>query len=43
MPSPSNIRVAFDADGPMTVGLEEELMVLDPETFDLAPRAHAVL
>jgi len=27
----------------MTVGLEEELMVLDPETFDLAPRAHAVL
>jgi carboxylate-amine ligase len=43
MPSPSNIRVAFDADGPMTVGLEEELMVLDPETFDLAPRARDVL
>jgi glutamate---cysteine ligase / carboxylate-amine ligase len=43
MPSPSNLRVAFDADGPMTVGLEEELMVLDPETLDLAPRAHAVL
>jgi carboxylate-amine ligase len=43
MPSPSNLRVAFDADGPMTVGLEEELMVLDPETFDLAPRAQAVL
>ena len=43
MPSPSNLRVAFDADAPMTVGVEEELMVLDPETFDLAPRAHAVL
>jgi carboxylate-amine ligase len=27
----------------MTVGLEEELMVLDPETLDLAPRASAVL
>jgi carboxylate-amine ligase len=43
MPSSSNLRVAFDADGPMTVGIEEELMVLDPETFDLAPRAQAVL
>jgi len=43
MPSPSNLRVAFDADAPMTVGVEEELMVLDPETFDLVPRAHAVL
>jgi glutamate---cysteine ligase / carboxylate-amine ligase len=43
MPSPSNLRVAFEADAPMTVGVEEELMVLDPETFDLAPRAHAVL
>jgi glutamate---cysteine ligase / carboxylate-amine ligase len=43
MPSSPNIRFAFDADGPMTVGVEEELMVLDPETFDLAPRAHDVL
>jgi glutamate---cysteine ligase / carboxylate-amine ligase len=43
MPSPSNLRLAFEADAPMTVGVEEELMVLDPETFDLAPRAHAVL
>jgi glutamate---cysteine ligase / carboxylate-amine ligase len=43
MPSPSNLRVAFEADAPMTVGVEEELMVLDPETFDLAPRAHVVL
>jgi carboxylate-amine ligase len=43
MPGPPNLRVAFEADAPMTVGVEEELMVLDPETFDLAPRAHAVL
>jgi carboxylate-amine ligase len=43
MPSPSNLRLAFEADAPMTVGVEEELMVLDLDTFDLAPRAHAVL
>jgi glutamate---cysteine ligase / carboxylate-amine ligase len=43
MPAPPNLRAAFEADAPMTVGVEEELMVLDPETFDLAPRAHAVL
>ena len=27
----------------MTVGIEEELMVLDPRSFDLAPRAHELL
>jgi glutamate---cysteine ligase / carboxylate-amine ligase len=43
MPSPSNLRLAFEAHAPMTVGVEEELMVLDPGTFDLAPRARAVL
>jgi glutamate---cysteine ligase / carboxylate-amine ligase len=43
MSSASHVRAAFDADGPMTVGIEEELMVLDAETFDLAPRARAVL
>jgi carboxylate-amine ligase len=43
MPSPPNLCLAFEADAPMTVGVEEELMVLDPETFDLAPRARAVL
>jgi len=40
---PVNTRAAFDVDAPMTVGLEEELMVLDAETLDLAPRAAAVL
>jgi glutamate---cysteine ligase / carboxylate-amine ligase len=43
MPGAANLRAAFEADAPMTVGVEEELMVLDPETLDLAPRAHAVL
>jgi carboxylate-amine ligase len=33
----------FEAERPMTVGLEEELMVLDPATLDLAPRAREVL
>jgi carboxylate-amine ligase len=40
---PANVRDAFEDDAPMTVGLEEELMLLDPETLDLAPRAAAVL
>jgi glutamate---cysteine ligase / carboxylate-amine ligase len=40
---PANVRDVFEGDAPMTVGLEEELMLLDPETLDLAPRAAAVL
>jgi glutamate---cysteine ligase / carboxylate-amine ligase len=39
----ANLRAAFEADAPMTVGLEEELMLLDPETLDLTPRAAEVL
>jgi carboxylate-amine ligase len=39
----ANLRAAFDAVAPMTVGLEEELMLLDAETLDLAPRAKEVL
>jgi carboxylate-amine ligase len=35
----SSLRAIFDAPAPMTVGIEEELMLLDPETLDLAPRA----
>jgi glutamate---cysteine ligase / carboxylate-amine ligase len=38
-----SVRDAFEADAPMTVGLEEELMVLDAATYELLPRAHAVL
>jgi glutamate---cysteine ligase / carboxylate-amine ligase len=39
----ANLRAAFDVAAPMTVGLEEELMLLDPATLDLAPRAAQVL
>jgi carboxylate-amine ligase len=34
---------AFGARPPFTVGVEEEYMLLDPETFDLVPRVEALL
>jgi carboxylate-amine ligase len=37
------VRAIFDAPAPLTVGIEEELMLLDPETLDLAPRAPELL
>ena len=37
--SAAEIRAAFDAPAPLTVGIEEELMLLDPATGDLAPVA----
>jgi glutamate---cysteine ligase / carboxylate-amine ligase len=40
---PANVRDAFEGDAPMTVGFEEELMLLDAGTLDLLPRAAAVL
>ncbi|GAC1521675.1 MAG: carboxylate-amine ligase [Thermoleophilaceae bacterium] len=42
-PSATAVRVTFDAPAPMTVGFEEELMLLDPATLDLSPQAHAVI
>ena len=42
-PSAAELRAAFDAPAPLTVGLEEELMLLDPATLDLLPRASAVI
>ena len=33
----------FGTGRPFTVGIEEEYMLLDPETFDLVPRAESVL
>jgi carboxylate-amine ligase len=39
----ARLRDAFEAPAPMTVGIEEELMLLDAGTLDLAPRAHEVL
>jgi carboxylate-amine ligase len=43
LPTAAGLRAAFERPGPPTVGLEEELMVLDPATLDLAPRAAEVL
>ncbi|HEX8104625.1 MAG TPA: glutamate-cysteine ligase family protein, partial [Solirubrobacteraceae bacterium] len=42
---PAALRAPFDAPGrtDLTVGLEEELMLLDAETLDLAPRAPELL
>ncbi|HEV2075240.1 MAG TPA: glutamate-cysteine ligase family protein, partial [Thermoleophilaceae bacterium] len=42
-PTADELRAAFDAAEPFTVGLEEELMLLDPASHDLAPRASEVL
>ncbi len=39
----ATLRSRFDEPGPMTVGLEEEVMVLDGETLELVPRAAEVL
>jgi carboxylate-amine ligase len=40
---PETLRARFEAPAPMTIGVEEELMLLDPSTLDLAPRAPEVL
>ena len=37
--SAAGLRATFDAAAPLTVGVEEELMLLDAATLDLAPRA----
>ena len=42
-PNGAGLRAAFDAPEPLTVGLEEELMLLDPDTLDLASRAREVI
>jgi carboxylate-amine ligase len=38
-----SLRARFDAAGPSLVGLEEELMVVHPQTLELAPSASALL
>lgn len=43
LPTAEELRAAFEAPGPSTVGLEEELMLLDAETLDLAPHAAEVV
>jgi carboxylate-amine ligase len=42
-PSADAVRRAFDERKPWTVGIEEELMLLDPDSGDLAPVASGVL
>jgi carboxylate-amine ligase len=37
------LRSVFDAQQPLTVGLEEEVMLLDPQTLDLSPCAAQAL
>jgi glutamate---cysteine ligase / carboxylate-amine ligase len=41
--SAEDLHRTFDEPGPATVGVEEELMLLDAETHDLLPRAPEVL
>jgi glutamate---cysteine ligase / carboxylate-amine ligase len=43
IPTAADLRLAFDAPEPLTLGLEEELMLLDPESLDLLPRAAEVV
>jgi carboxylate-amine ligase len=43
LPTAAELRAAFEGEGPLTVGLEEELMLLDAETLDLAPHAAEVV
>jgi carboxylate-amine ligase len=42
-PTATRLRRAFDDAGGFTIGLEEELMLLDPVSLDLAPRAAEML
>jgi carboxylate-amine ligase len=39
----SELRAAFERASPPTIGLEEEVMLLDAETLDLAPHAAEVV
>jgi len=42
-PSAHELREAFDRAAPYTIGIEEEVMLLDPETLELAPRAQELI
>jgi carboxylate-amine ligase len=43
LPTATELRAAFERHTAVTVGLEEELMLLDGDTLDLAPHARAVV
>ena len=40
---PAALRAAFDAVSPLTLGIEEEAMLVDPESLALLPRAPEVI
>lgn len=42
-PGAAELRALFDSPKALTVGVEEEIMVLDAESFELAPRAREAL
>jgi carboxylate-amine ligase len=42
-PDGEELRARFDAPAPLTVGVEEEVLLLDPRTLDLAPRGPEAL
>ena len=42
-PDANAMRVRFDAVSPLTVGVEEEAMLVDPDSLDLLPRAPEVV
>jgi carboxylate-amine ligase len=43
-PSADDLRAAFDAPDPrLTIGLEEEVMLLHPDTLDLLPEAQRIV
>ena len=43
MPGADAIRKRFDDVAPLTLGLEEEVMLVDPDSLDLLPRAQEVV
>jgi carboxylate-amine ligase len=43
LPSARALRAAFDEAEPYTVGIEDEVMLLEPDTLELTPRAAEVL
>ena len=42
IPDAGTLQQRFDQTGGFTVGVEEEVMLLDPATLELAPCAQAV-
>jgi glutamate---cysteine ligase / carboxylate-amine ligase len=42
-PSAAALRAAFDDTEPYSIGLEDEVMLLDPDSFELVPVAQQVL